>query len=84
MALVKGGDERHLRAVGCEMIYAFIYRAAQRTEQLWRYLTRPASQTPRKSGSVSSHRQMLGASRPYGHFQAILKELGKDLQNRFA
>jgi hypothetical protein len=37
---VKGGDERHARAVGCEMIYAFIYRAAQRTEQLWRYLTR--------------------------------------------
>ena len=37
---LKGGNERRLRAVGCETIYAFIYRAAQRAEQLWRYLTR--------------------------------------------
>ena len=33
---LKGGNERRLRAVGCETIYAFIYRAAQ----MWRYLTR--------------------------------------------
>ena len=26
--------------MSCETIYAFIYRAAQRAEQLWRYLTR--------------------------------------------
>ena len=25
--------------MSCETIYAFIYRAAQRAEQLWRYLT---------------------------------------------
>src|ERR1700757_1489162 len=37
---LKGENERRLRAVGCETIYAFIYRAAQRAEQLWRYLTR--------------------------------------------
>ena len=37
---LKAGNERRLRAVGCETIYAFIYRAAQKTEQLWRYLTR--------------------------------------------
>jgi IS30 family transposase len=37
---LKGGNERRLRAVGCETIYAFSYRAAQRAEQLWRYLTR--------------------------------------------
>ena len=37
---LKGGNERRLQAVSCETIYAFIYRAAQRTEQLWRYLTR--------------------------------------------
>src|ERR1700752_2286658 len=29
---LKGGNERRLRAVGCETIYAFIYRAAQRAE----------------------------------------------------
>ena len=29
-----------LRAIGCETIYAFIYRTAQKAEALWRYLTR--------------------------------------------
>ena len=42
---LKGGNERRLQAVSCETIYAFIYRAAQRAEQLWRYLTR-RHQTP--------------------------------------
>src|SRR6202023_2788634 len=37
---LKAGNERRLRAVGCETIYAFIYRASQKAEQLWRYLTR--------------------------------------------
>ena len=37
---LKGGNEPRLRAVGCETIYAFIYRTAQQAEQLWRYLTR--------------------------------------------
>jgi transposase, IS30 family len=37
---LKGGNERCLRAVGCETIYAFIYRATQKAQQLWRYLTR--------------------------------------------
>ena len=37
---LKAGNERRLRAVGCETIYAFIYRAAQKAKQLWRYLTR--------------------------------------------
>jgi len=37
---LKGKNERRLR----ETIYAFIYRAAQKAEQLWRYLTR--RQTP--------------------------------------
>ena len=37
---LKGGNEPRLRAVGCETIYAFVYRTAQQAEQLWRYLTR--------------------------------------------
>src|ERR1700724_1866489 len=40
LGLVESGNERRLRAVGCETIYAFIYRAYQKAEQLWRYLTR--------------------------------------------
>src|ERR1700751_1229814 len=47
---LKGGDERRLGAVGCETIYSFIYRAAQRAEQLWRYLTpRHKRRRPRRS-----------------------------------
>jgi IS30 family transposase len=37
---LKGGHERGLRALGFEAIYAFIYRAAGKGEELWRYLTR--------------------------------------------
>src|SRR3954468_1322119 len=37
---LKAGNEPRLRALGCETIYAFIYRAAQKSETLWRYLTR--------------------------------------------
>jgi IS30 family transposase len=38
---LKAGHERGLRALGFEAIYAFIYRAARKDEELWRYLTRP-------------------------------------------
>jgi IS30 family transposase len=34
--------------VGCETIYAFIYRAAQQAEQLWPYLTRRHKHRPRQ------------------------------------
>ena len=37
---LKAGNEPRLGALGCETIYAFIYRAAQKAEALWRYLTR--------------------------------------------
>src|ERR1700729_1940539 len=36
---LKSGNEPRLRAIGCETIYAFIYRTAQKPA-LWRYLTR--------------------------------------------
>src|SRR6476660_2312772 len=37
---LKSGNEPRLRAIGCETIYAFVYRTAQKAEALWRYLTR--------------------------------------------
>ena len=37
---LKAGHERGLRALGFEAIYAFVYRAARKGEDLWRYLTR--------------------------------------------
>ena len=52
---LKAGNERRLRAVGCETIYAFIYRAYQKAEQLWRYLTRRHKRRrPRRSRSSCS------------------------------
>ena len=37
---LKSGNEPRLRAIGCETIYAFIYRTAQKAAAWWRYLTR--------------------------------------------
>ena len=37
---LKSGNEPRLRAIGCETIYAFIYRTTQKAAALWRYLTR--------------------------------------------
>ena len=37
---LKSGNEPRLRAIGCETIYGFIYRTAQKAAALWRYLTR--------------------------------------------
>ena len=55
---LKGGNERRLRAVSCETIYAFIYRAAQRAEQLWRYLTRRHKRRrPRRSRLFARYHQ---------------------------
>ena len=37
---LKAGHERDLRALGFEAIYAFVYCAARKGEELWRYLIR--------------------------------------------
>jgi len=37
---LRAGHERGLRSLGFEAIYAFIYRASHKGEELWRYLTR--------------------------------------------
>ena len=37
---LRSGAERGLRTIGCETIYAFIDRAAQKAWHLWRYLAR--------------------------------------------
>lgn len=37
---IRSGAERGLRTIGCETIYSFIYRAAQKAAALWRYLAR--------------------------------------------
>ena len=62
---LKSGNEPRLRAIGCETIYAFIYRTAQKAEALWRYLTRrhkrrrPRRADPRATPSRIERRSMI-------------------------
>ena len=52
---LKSGAERRLRVIGCETIYAFIYRAAQKAEQPWRYLTRRHKRRRRADETLARH-----------------------------
>jgi IS30 family transposase len=45
---LKRGEERHLRALCLETIYAFIHRPAQKAEQLWRLLPRGRARRGRR------------------------------------
>ena len=45
---LKRGEERQLRAVSLETIYAFIYRAGQKAEKLWRLLPRGRARRGRR------------------------------------
>jgi transposase, IS30 family len=80
---LKEGNERCLRAVGCETIYAFIYRAAQNAEQLWRYLTRrhkrrrrhrsrPSRDTVKDRVSIHERPENVGARTEAGHWEGDL------------
>jgi IS30 family transposase len=80
---LKGGNEPGLRAVGCETIYAFIYRAAQQAEQLWRYLTRrhqrrrprrsrPSQDTIKDRVSIHDRPKNVDARTEGGHWEGDL------------
>ena len=80
---LKGGNEPRLRAVGCETIYAFIYRAAQQAEQLWRYLTRhhkrrrprrsrPSQDTIKDRVSIHERPKHVEARTEGGHWEGDL------------
>ena len=80
---LKAGNERRLRAVGCETIYAFIYRAAQQAAQLWRYLTRrhkrrrprrprPSRDTIKDRVSIHERPKNIGARTEAGHWEGDL------------
>jgi len=47
---LKRGEERGLRAIATETIYAFVHRAGQKAEKLWRLLPRGRA---RRGGPVS-------------------------------
>ena len=80
---LKGGNERCLRAVGCETIYAFIYRATQKAQQLWRYLTRrhkrrrprrsrPSRDTIKDRVSIHERPKNADARTEVGHWEGDL------------
>jgi transposase, IS30 family len=80
---LKAGNERRLRFLGCETIYAFIYRASQKSEQLWRYLTRrhkrrrprrarPSRDTIRDRLSIHDRPQTVETRAETGHWEGDL------------
>src|SRR5919205_3889716 len=45
---LKRGEERQLRAVSCETIYAFVHRPGQKGEKLWKLLPRGRARRGRR------------------------------------
>jgi hypothetical protein len=58
---LKSGNEPRLRAIGCETIYAFIYRTAHKAEALVA-LSDAAPQTPSPASRQSLARHHQGSS----------------------
>jgi len=80
---LKAGNERRLRTIGCETIYAFIYRATQKAEELWRYLTqrhkhrrprraRPSRDTIKDRASIHDRPKTIEARGEAGHWEGDL------------
>jgi hypothetical protein len=65
------GNERGLRALGFEAIYAFIYRVAHKGEDHWRYLTR----RHKRWGKVLSAVAKAASSRKRPHRLCFLEEI---------
>jgi transposase, IS30 family len=63
---LKAGNERRLRAVGCGTIYAFIYRASQKAEQLWHKRRRPRRSRPSRDTIKNRVPSMNGRSVAFG------------------
>lgn len=77
------GNEPTLRHVCFETIYAFIYRAGQKAEELWRYLTRRrrtrrpmrarrSRDTIKDKASIHDRPQAAGNREEVGHWEADL------------
>ena len=80
---LKSGNEPRLRAIGCETIYAFIYRTAQKAEALWRYLTRrhkrrrprrarPSRDTIKDRASIHDRPKTIESRGEAGHWEGDL------------
>lgn len=80
---LKNGAERGLRKIGCETIYAFIYRAGQKAAELWRYLARrrkrrrplrarPVREVIKNRASIHERPGAVGARDEVGHWEGDL------------
>jgi len=80
---LKARNEPRLRIIGCETIYAFIYRAAQKVETLWRYLTRhhkrrrprrarPSRDTIKDRASIHDRPEAVETRGEAGHWEGDL------------
>jgi IS30 family transposase len=81
---LKRSEERRLRAVSFETIYAFIHRAGQKAEKLWRLLPRGRAKRGRRRASrqprsvIASRRSIhdrpdsVGERREAGHWEGDL------------
>jgi IS30 family transposase len=77
------GVETGLRAVAMETVYAFIYRAGQKSDELWRYLTRrrrtrcalrtrPSRDTIKNRVSIHDRPESVNNRSQIGHWEADL------------
>ena len=80
---LKTKNELALRVVGCETIYSFIYRAAQKAETLWRYLlhrhkrrrprhARPARELIKDRASIHDRPNAVQSREEAGHWEGDL------------
>jgi IS30 family transposase len=80
---LQSGAESGLRAVAMETIYAFIYRAGQKAEQLWRFLARrhkrrrkpaarPSRDTIRDRVSIHERPENVNDRSEIGHWEGDL------------
>ena len=80
---LRSGAESGLRAVAMETIYAFIYRAGQKAEQLWRFLARrhkrrkrpaarPSRDTIKDRVSIHERPESVNNRSELGHWEGDL------------
>ena len=80
---LKAQNEKALRAVGCETIYAFIYRFAQKAETLWKYLpyrhkrrrprhARAAHELIKNRASIHDRPEAVQTRQEAGHWEGDL------------
>jgi IS30 family transposase len=80
---LKRGEERGLRSVSCETVYAFIHRAGQKAEKLWRLLPRGRARRGRRRArqprstiaerrSIHDRPESVQGRREAGHWEGDL------------